>query len=166
MANLIKLDISGDNPIPHAKRILDQYAEDEAIKSISLKINADFAESGTKHATINNTPDSGEEKTTKDREAKKDSKRERGDIRSDTSHHRVLFTLSELSNGDMVSGRKVKEAVEDVSERSIYPALTQLWERKLADRERVEDADNPHYKYQPTQYGHEKLEELGDPTEE
>lgn len=167
MSQLVKLDISGDNPTAHAQRILQQYAEDEAIKSISLKITtADFGAPETRQMTAEDydlTGDSDDEKTTEEREEEKEAKREKGDIKANTSHHRVLATLGELGNGNMVPGRKVKEEVEGVSESSVYPALTQLWERKLAERERVDDVANPYYKYTLTQYGLNKLEDLGKP---
>jgi len=166
MSELVQLDITGDNPTQHAKRILEQYAEDEAIKSVSLKISANFGEPDTKQATVDFTSGSSEEKTAEEREEEKEAKREKGDIKANTSHHRVLAKLGELANGNMVPGRKVKEEVEGVSESSVYPALTQLWERKLAERERVDDVANPFYKYTLTDYGRNKLEDLGKPTED
>lgn len=168
MSQLVKLDISGDNPTDHAQRILQQYSKDEAIKSISLKITtADSGAPETRQMTAEDYDLTGggedDEKTTEEREAEKEAKREKGDIKANTSHHRVLYTLGNLGNGNMVPGRKVKEAVEGVSESSVYPALTQLWERKLAERERVEDVANPFYKYTLSQYGRHKLEDLGKP---
>jgi hypothetical protein len=76
-----------------------------------------------------------------------EEKRERGSIRVNTSHHRVLGEVAERSK----------------NESSIYPALTQLWERKMLERERVEDVPNPYYKYYLTDHGKHTLEDLGKP---
>lgn len=104
--------------------------------------------------------------TTKEREAEKEAKREKDDIKANTSHHHVLTPLAKLGDGKLVPGREIKDAITDVSESSIYPALTRLWERKLAGRERVEDVANPYYKYTSTDYCRAELNELGEPKEE
>jgi len=178
MTELIQLDIKGDNPSTHAQRILQQYAENEAIKSVSLKItSADFSETGMNQKTTEDydlASDSDDEvaqtdkehKTAEEREAEKEAKREKGNIKAGTSHHHVLAMIAKLSNGNMVPAREIKDSITEVSESSIYPALTKLWERRLADRERVEDVANPYYKYELTDWGRQKLEDLGEPITE
>ncbi|WP_254273751.1 PadR family transcriptional regulator [Haloarcula marina] len=167
MSQLVKLEVSGDNPTAHARRILDQYASDETITSVSITINtADSSDQEMKQATTTDyTTDASNEQTREEREAEKEAKREKGNIKTNTSHHRVLGEVAERSNNGStsVSGKEIKEGVEGVNESSIYPALTQLWERKMLERERVEDVANPYYKYYLTDHGKHTLEDLGKP---
>jgi hypothetical protein len=184
MAELVKLDISGKNPAAHARRILDQYDDVEDISSITIQINTPdkegsggsvqvptsaFTEEGeSKSGTETSSTDesSPKEQTTEEREAQKEEKRKKGTIKPNTSHHRVLHKLAELGKSGKIPGSEVKEKVTGVSDSSVYPALTQLWERMLVDRERVDDVANPYYKYELTDFGHQQLEELGEPQED
>lgn len=162
MSELLKLEISGSNPVAHANQILQQYANDDGVQSVTVEITSK-GEGETSDTTepVTSGESSDIDKTNTEREQEKQRQREKGDIRGGTSHHHVLHALAQFDGP--IASREVKDAVEGVGDSSIYPALTQLWERKLADRERVEYVDNPYYKYEITDYGRQKLNELGEP---
>jgi hypothetical protein len=161
MSELLKMNISGDKPAQHARQVLEQYADDETVESVQIRINRSDEEPGRVQSRLGG--EQGDEPDEAEEDAEKE--RERGDIRADTSHHRVLAEVAERSNNGSthVSGKEIKEGVKGVNESSIYPALTQLWERKMLDRERVEDVPNPYYRYFLTDYGKHTLEDLGKP---
>jgi len=166
MSELLKLDISGDKPAQHARQILQQYKDDKTVQSVSIRINREGSESERAQMDLDREP-TETDKTSEDEgdQQTPEEKRERGSIRVNTSHHRVLGEVAERSNNGStsVSGKEIKEGVEGVNESSIYPALTQLWERKMLERERVEDVPNPYYKYYLTDHGKHTLEDLGKP---
>ncbi|WP_380674598.1 hypothetical protein [Salinigranum sp. GCM10025319] len=185
MSGTVKVDISGDKPAQFARQVLQQYDNDDSVQSITVHIRTSDVESSDSQEEIENSEkpkgDSGdyetdetlsayetEASTGEEEEQEEDKKeRERKEIRANTSHHRVLNEVFERSKKgeDSVSGKEIKQGVEGVKDSSIYPALTLLWERKLLDRERVEDVDNPYYRYYLTDYGKEMIETLGKPNQ-
>lgn len=152
MTRVNKIEISGNNPVELAVDFLKR--REEAIDSVTIEIT----EEDTDEDTETSTDEVEEEQQTLEVE------RERGDIRANTSHHRVLHALSNIDQP--AAGKEIEEEVEGVNESSIYPALTQLYQRMLVDRKRIEDAPNPYHVYEVTDYGIEKLDELGEPAEE
>ncbi|MFC7081066.1 helix-turn-helix transcriptional regulator [Halorussus caseinilyticus] len=170
MKEEIELKISGSDPATHARRILDKYAGDSEVETISISVMKEVDDSGsepikgdTRDTTRDNTPHNAEDKEEEKKTNTTQKERKKGDIRANTSHHRVLEVLRDITKDDPVSAKEVKKRIKDISESSIYPALTQLWERKLAERERVEDVANPYYKYEISDYGEKKLKELENP---
>lgn len=156
MPGKLKMSISGDNPVEHVRQILSQYSDDGSVDTVTVEITISDSTPVPTQSTID------EEQGT---EEMVDQKRERGDIRSSTSHHYVLAEVAEESNmgSTFVTGKDIKNSVEGVNESSVYPALTQLWERKMLDRERVDDVANPYYRYYLTEHGKQTLESLGEP---
>lgn len=160
--NSIRLQLQGDNPASNAQRVLGVYTEDSDVESITIEIET-AANSSDSDLTTFAEQENDDSKEISVEESTDDG-RERRDIQKDTSHHHVLCTLSSLNaEQGPVAGRLVRDKVRGVSESSIFPALTQLWERKLAERERVEDAPNPYFEYWCTEHGEQTLEELGEP---
>jgi hypothetical protein len=155
MSEVNKVEISGNTPVQLAIDFLKR--REDTIESLTIEITERSTPEETE--TDGEISDETEEKETTESD---EGGRERGDIRADTSHHRVLQALSQLEQP--AAGSDVEDVVRGVNESSIYPALTQLYQRKLIDRDRVEDVPNPHHVYEITDYGAEKLEELGEPT--
>lgn len=171
MPTPLKIEITGDSPATHAIPVLQQYVDNEDVESVSIEIVTKEKEetvSGSAESTDLSSFDDkgpgvrGSEDGEEHSEAE-EKEREKGNIQGNTSHHRVLYALASLSNGEMVPSKEIKQHTEGVSGSSISPALTQLWERQLVDREHVDDVANPYYRYKPTEYGLEKLDELGEP---
>lgn len=155
MGDVSKVEISGNKPVELAVDFLRR--REDSIESLSIEI--------TERSTSEETEIGGEsadESLEEEQSESEEVERERGDIRANTSHHRVLHALSKLEQP--AAGSEVEDVVRGVNESSIYPALTQLYQRMMIDRERVEDVANPYHEYEITDYGRETLEELGDPT--
>ncbi|MFD1640809.1 hypothetical protein [Halohasta litorea] len=145
------IEISGTNPIKNASHLLKGY-DSENVEAIEIKIHKK-----------SNSQKEDKQKNEVNMGDKSDKKKNRvkGSIRPNTSHHAVLQTLQSIGGPDeYVPGKKVLNTVTGVSESSVFPALTQLWERKLAERERD---GNGSYAYRVSEYGEKKLEELGEP---
>jgi len=160
MGEITEMKITGHKPAKDILRYLQTLEDDEDIESITLHISRKTDERA--QATFD---DSGDVEAEDDEDGGEEKERERGSIRSDTSHHRVLATVAELTNNGStsVSSKDVVENVEGVAESSVYPALTQLWERMMIEREHVDDVANPYYKYYFTEHGEHTLEDLGKP---
>lgn len=97
-----------------------------------------------------------------------DEKRSLGDIGRDTSHHRVLAVVDQLTEGpdDAVS---VKDIIKrsSVPEGTIYAAMTSLWERKLVERRDKEREGKQDLKvYWLSPYGRQVLADIGEPNTE
>jgi len=155
MGDVSKVEISGNKPVELAVDFLRR--REDSIESLSIEI--------TERSTSEESEISGEsaDETLEQEQSESEKvERERGDIRANTSHHRVLHALSKLEQP--AAGSEVEDVVRGVNESSIYPALTQLYQRMMIDRERVEDVANPYHEYEITDYGRETLEELGEPT--
>jgi len=147
---------------PTHKGSLSSYANDRSIDAITIELNIKKETSDSELSVF------ADEKSQEPDQIKKkdttDGQRDKRSIQSNTSHHRVLQTLSSLNDANGATpGREVRSRVAGVSESSVYPALTQLWERQLVTRERVEDVPNPYYKYEVSDHGKQTLEQLGKP---
>lgn len=170
-------EFKGENSAELAKTALKSYIDDSSLQIVKVEITTSisdtkihsptpriessdsFADGTSSDTEIPAASEDNEQETpSEEREAKK--------ISPNTSHHRVLYTLDKLDDSGAVPSREVKKHVTGVNETSIYPAITQLWERKLADRERVEDVDHPYYEYTVSDYGQAVLEEIGEPSQE
>lgn len=158
MPDVDEITLRGEKPVKAAVSWLKGHEGDGDIGAVTIKFEAGetTSESG-----------SGRYKTefrTHKTEKAGGKHREKGDIRAETSHHAVAYALANVGGKEeYIPGPVVEDEVEslflDVSESSIYPALTNLWERKLADRERKEGV----YHYKLTDFGKERVEELGKP---
>ncbi|MWV65656.1 hypothetical protein GRS48_12620 [Halorubrum sp. JWXQ-INN 858] len=125
----------------------------------------EFSGTGQRSSTETGSDDSNSWTVEPDEPDDEEDEREEGSIQPGTAHNWVLHILHEL-NGDerYVPGKRVRdEAAElDVSESSIYPALTNLWERKITDR----TDEGGSYSYKITDHGLDVLEDVGVPEEE
>lgn len=143
--NVDEFEISGSDCIRHARRLLNGF-EDGEVTAIEFKVHKSQPDPKQSRQTLN----------------QKENARKPKLIKRNTSHHAVLHTLHEVGGDeDFVLGRIVRKHAEGVSDSSVFPALTQLWERQLVDRERDSDGS---YAYQINEHGMDMLSELGEPT--
>lgn len=155
MTSEVDVEITGDKAVESAIKILQTVEQNEGSKRVRITIT-DLSE-------VEETPDEEPHEKGKSEGDEKETERYEGDIRANTSHHRALYAIAELTTDDeMISGNEVVAFWEGENETSIRPALTHLYKRMLVDRERVEAA-NPYYQYQITAHGKEVLNELGKP---
>lgn len=157
MPSVSKIEISGSKPVDIAIDFLKR--REGHIDSITIEMEElEDTDTAEKQAESEDTDD---EEQSEQAEQSKEIEREPGDIREGTSHHRVLYAISKLDQP--VPAKAVEEEVEGVNESSIHPALTQLYQRMMVDRAHVTDVANPYHEYEITDYGAEKLDELGEP---
>lgn len=151
MGNIAQLDISGERAIENAIQMLQGLDNISGAKRVNITISdMDSEEDPDVEAHEETSEDEGAE-------------RHRGEIKADTSHHHTLYALAQLTqDGGHVPGNDVADAVNEYNPTSVRPALTQMHQRMLVDRERV-DGSNPHYEYKLTDWGKEVLNELGQP---
>lgn len=171
-------EFSGSDSAQLAQTAIDLYSKNgsiqiEKIEIVTTPANHETQSTISAHGDDNSKSDASKSETDtktgspsdKDEPTSPTKKRTIGEIKPNTSHHRVLHVLDNLDKDGAVPGKLVKEQTTGVNKRSIYPALTQLWERKLAKRERVEDVDHPYYKYEVSDHGKEMLNEIGKPAQ-
>jgi predicted transcriptional regulator len=63
----------------------------------------------------------------------------------------------------LASGNEIRDVVSGVGESTVFPALTQLYQRKMVEREKVTQDGNWHHEYEVSKYGEAKLSEMGEP---
>lgn len=146
------LELTGDNAVQDAITLLQPISQDTAEKRVEIVITPVNEES---EVEANNTSENegGDEK-----------ERYKGKIQPNTSHHVTLHAISQLDEDRMVSGTEITEFIDGYDSGSVRPALTQLYERMLVEREQV-SGPNPYYKYCVSDHGMEVLDELGEPME-
>lgn len=167
----------GEDSAQLAQTVLESCSNDETRQVIEVKITTIASDSKThptiptsgdgdsrsRSATLSTTSSTAPVNENDSIETTTES-REEGEIVPNTSHHHVLHFIARHDDNDSIPGRDVKSQITSVSEGSVFPALTQLWERKLVERERVKDVPNPYYKYKVSDYGEITLAELGTPS--
>lgn len=95
-----------------------------------------------------------------------DEKRSLGDIGRDTSHHKVLTVVDQLTEGPdgAVSAKNIIKQ-SSVAEGTVYAAMTDLWERKLVERREEERDGKQDLKvYWLSPYGRQVLADIGEPS--
>lgn len=145
----------GFKPVDRARKVLDSYEIDGTVEEIKIEISESEPDEPQPKQT--QTPGNEDDEEEDDREL--------GDIQRGTSHHKVLWTMQQLQdeNDGLVSGNEIKDVVSGVEETTIFPALTQLYQRKMVEREKVSEDGNWHNEYEVSKYGEAKLNEMGEP---
>jgi len=172
MTDLDEMTLRGAQPIKAAIRMLKTYEESEDIGGITIKFEPSEDRRQTQYDEFQleqkenetNAKVANNSSEFVDNGSDEDINRTEGTIKPGTSHHWVLYLLDELGGEDRyVPGARVKdEAVNTpASDSSIYPALTNLYERMIT--ERTQRAGS--YSYRLTEHGMNVLDELGKPSD-
>ncbi|WP_262180582.1 hypothetical protein [Haloarcula laminariae] len=141
-------EFEGDRALETAKTILSNYEIQGSVKRISVELVEE-----------QEVQDEGNEKSadpTDDRELKQ--------IRANTNHHIVLTGLKELDEADKTpasSNDIYNHKSDQIKEESVYAALSNLYDRRLVERERIKEGSNHHYVYSMNGYGQEELNRVG-----
>lgn len=141
------VEFEGPHSLQRAKDVLSSYDLGK-VERISIELEETFEDKAEP------VDESGSEDD-------KDDDRELKQIRPETNHHKVLSAVKRLADDQPVSGNEVFAASEDIKEGSAFASLSKLYNRRLLDRERVNDGSGTHYEYEITSYGEAELDRIG-----
>ncbi|WP_254521989.1 hypothetical protein [Natrinema caseinilyticum] len=141
------VEFEGPHSLQRAKDVLSSYDLGK-VERISIEVEETFEDE-----TKSSDESSGESKDDDDRELKQ--------IQPNTNHHKVLSAVKRLEDDGAVSGNEVYEKSEDIKEGSAFASLSKLYQRRLLDRERVNDGSGSHYVYEITNYGEAEIDRIG-----
>lgn len=147
-------EFEGRKALERVKAVLQSYDIDGDVDRIYVEIEETYPEEEEE-----SDEDSGKKTRGSDNDA-----RDFKEIRPDTNHHKVLYTLSERNNDELpASAAEISDSLDEVPRTSINASLSDLHKRKLVDRERITDVQNPYHVYEVSWHGRGELERLGKP---
>lgn len=163
-----EISLRGNQPVKEAVRVLQAYEAEEGITGITIQFETTQERQASYHEFDSENDGDVSVNQISMRHSSEEldisnEKREKMTIQSDTAHHWMLHVLHQLDGHQnyVRSGTiRQKAETEDMSQSSIFPALTNLWEREIADRKKEDGS----YSYKITDHGQNVLDKLGTPT--